>query len=238
MSTDTATRPPPQIPLDTFNQQTRPRLQIALDKADLPSALGPLQKAAPAVDIIECGTILVLGEGMRAVREIRALFPDKPILADVRIAEAGSIIARMAFEAGASLVSVVAGASMTTVKQVVAVAEEFGGQVQVELADEWYDPDKAQQWRDIGVQHVIVKRSRDREAAGDLSWKLSDVARVDELAAMGFTVTVTGGMSAQDLPTFAGHPVGIIIAGRSVVSADSPLEAAQELQAAIAEVWS
>jgi 3-dehydro-L-gulonate-6-phosphate decarboxylase len=216
----------------------RPRLQIALDKADLPSALGPLQKAAPAVDIIECGTILVLGEGMRAVREIRALFPDKPILADVRIAEAGSIIARMAFEAGASLVSVVAGASMTTVKQVVAVAGEFAGQVQVELADEWYDPDRARQWRDAGVQHVIVKRSRDREAAGDLSWKASDVARVDELAAMGFTVTVTGGVRAEDLPTFAGHPVGIIIAGRSVVGADSPLAAAQALQSTIAELWS
>jgi 3-dehydro-L-gulonate-6-phosphate decarboxylase len=222
----------------TNTTATRPRLQIALDKVDLPSALGPLQKAAPAVDIIECGTILILGEGMRAVREIRALFPDKPILADVRIAEAGSIIARMAFEAGASLVSVVAGASMTTVTQVVAVAAEFGGQVQVELADEWYDPDKARQWREAGVQHAIVKRSRDREAAGDLSWKPSDVARVDELAAMGFTVTVTGGVSAKDLPTFAGHAVGIIIAGRSVVGADSPLEAAQELQAIIAEVWS
>ena len=238
MSTNTAAPARQQIPLDEATLQTRPQLQIALDKADLPSALGPLQQAAPAVDIIECGTILVLGEGMRAVREIRALFPDKPILADVRIAEAGSIIARMAFEAGASLVSVVAGASLTTVTQVVAVADEFGGQVQVELADEWYDPDKARQWRDLGVQHVIVKRSRDREAAGDLSWKPSDVARVDELAAMGFTVTVTGGMSVQDLPTFAGHPVGIIIAGRSVVSADSPLQAAQELQAAIAEVWS
>ncbi len=238
MTTSTATPPRLQVPPDKSSLQTRPRLQIALDKADLPSALGPLQKAAPAVDIIECGTILVLGEGMGAVREIRALFPDKPILADVRIAEAGSIIARMAFEAGASLVSVVAGASMTTVTQVVAVAREFGGQVQVELADEWYDPDKAHQWHDVGVQHVIVKRSRDREAAGDLSWKPSDVARVDELAAMGFTVTVTGGMSAKDLPTFAGHPVGIIIAGRSVVSAESPLEAAQELQAAIAAVWS
>jgi 3-dehydro-L-gulonate-6-phosphate decarboxylase len=236
--TTIATRPGAPIARDSAALSKRPRLQIALDKADLPSALGPLQKAAPAVDIIECGTILVLGEGMRAVREIRALFPDKPILADVRIAEAGSIIARMAFEAGASLVSVVAGASMTTVTQVVAVAAEFDGQVQVELADEWYDPEKARQWRDAGVQHVIVKRSRDREAAGDLSWKASDVTRVDELAAMGFIVTVTGGVSAKDLPTFAGHPVGIIIAGRSVVGADSPLEAARELQATIAELWS
>ena len=46
-----------------------PKLQIALDTFDLPSALGPLQKAAPHVDIVECGTILVLCEGYRAFYE-------------------------------------------------------------------------------------------------------------------------------------------------------------------------
>ena len=217
---------------------TRPRLQIALDKHDLPSALAPLQASAPKIDVIEVGTILIIAEGMRAVREIRALFPDKPILADVRIAEAGSIIAKMCFEAGASLVSCVAGASMNTIAQVVKVADEYGGEVQVELHDEWYDSAKAQQWRDMGVKHVIVKRSRDREAAGDLSWGPDDVARVDELAGMGFTVTITGGVTAKDLETFRGHPVGIIIAGRAVASATDPLAAAGELQDAIGQVWS
>ena len=215
-----------------------PRLQIALDTPDLPSALGPLQKAAPHIDVIECGTILVLAEGCHAVRAIRALFPDIPILADVRIAEAGSKIARMAFEAGASLVSCVAGASMATIAQVCAVAAEFDGEVQVELADEWYDADRARAWREAGVQHVIVKRSRDREASGDLSWKPEDLGRIDELAAMGFTVTITGGVTPADLPAFAGHPVGIVIAGRSIVDAADPAAAAAELKRAIAGVWS
>ena len=97
----------------------RPRLQIALDAFDLPSAFGPLQKASANVDVIECGTILILCEGYRAVRVVRALYPDKPVLADVRIAEAGSKIARLAFEAGADLVSCVAGASLTDRKSVV-----------------------------------------------------------------------------------------------------------------------
>ena len=215
-----------------------PKLQIALDTFDLPSALGPLQKAAPHVDVIECGTILVLCEGYHAVRAIRALFPDKQILADVRIAEAGSKIARLAFEAGADLVSCVAGASMATIEQVCKVAAEFGGEVQVELADEWYDVERARAWRAAGVQHVIVKRSRDREAAGDLSWKPDDLARIDELASLGFTVTITGGISPKDLPTFAGHPVGIVIAGRSIVEADDPAAAARELKDTIERVWS
>ncbi|GAE73865.1 3-keto-L-gulonate 6-phosphate decarboxylase [Cutibacterium acnes JCM 18916] len=50
---------------------TMPRLQIALDTYDLPSALAPLATAVDQIDIIECGTILVLAEGMDAVRAIR-----------------------------------------------------------------------------------------------------------------------------------------------------------------------
>jgi 3-dehydro-L-gulonate-6-phosphate decarboxylase len=171
------------------------------------------------------------------VREIRALFPDKEILADIRIAEAGKLLSQMAFQAGASLVSVVAGASMNTVKQVCAVAAAHEGEVQVELADEWYDSEKARKWREAGVVHVIVKRSRDREAAGDLSWGRKDMARVDELSQMGFTVTITGGVTPADLATFANHPVGIVIAGRSIVDAMDPLAAAAELQEAISQVW-
>lgn len=215
-----------------------PRLQVALDTFDLPSALGPLQKAAPYVDVIECGTILVLCEGYHAVRAIKALFPEKQVLADVRIAEAGSKIARLAFEAGADLVSCVAGASLTTIQQVCKVAEELGGEVQVELADEWFDAERARAWREAGVQHVIVKRSRDREAAGDLSWKPEDLDRVDELADMGFTVTITGGVSPKDLPAFAGRKVGIVISGRAIVGADDPAASAKELRDTIHEVWS
>ena len=217
---------------------TTPRLQVALDTFDLPSALGPLQTAAPYVDIIECGTILVLCEGFHSVRIIRSLFPDKQILADVRIAEAGSKIARLAFEAGADLVSCVAGASLMTIQQVCRVAEELGGEVQVELADEWFDPARARAWREAGVQHVIVKRSRDREAAGDLSWKAKDMDLVDELSGMGFTVTITGGVRPTDLPAFAGRQVGIVITGRAIVGADDPASAAKQLRDTLAEVWS
>ena len=62
---------------------------------------------------------------MHAVRIIRALFPAHPILADVRIAEAGSLISKMAFDAGASWVSVVSGATLNTVE---AVVKEAGKQ--------------------------------------------------------------------------------------------------------------
>ena len=215
----------------------KPLLQIALDTYDLPSALGPLQKAQHAIDVIEVGTILCLSQGMEAVRIIRSLYPDKPVLADVRIAEAGSIISKMAFEAGANWVSVVSGATMTTAEVVQKEAEKHGGEVQIELIDGW-SWEMARQWRDIGIQQVITHRSRDAEATGDLIWSDQDFDEIRELANMGFKVTVTGGVKPKDIPLFAGVPVYIFIAGRAIRGAEDPAAAAKQFQDVIKQTFS
>lgn len=215
----------------------KPSLQIALDTDSISRALAPLNKTIENVDIIEVGTILILHEGLRAVREIRALYPEKPILADVRIAEAGSIIARACYEAGASWVSCVAGACLTTIEQVMEVAEQYGGEVQVELNDDHYSLEKAKAWRAAGVQHVIVKRSRDREASGILEWSAEDLQRIEDLKKLGFIISVTGGIKPDELDVFKDSSVDIVIAGRSIVEAEDPNTVAATFQASLREVW-
>ena len=210
----------------------QPKLQIALDTYDLPSALSPLQKAAPHIDVIECGTILCLAEGMHAVRVIRSLFPDKLILADVRIAEAGSLISKMAFDAGADWVSVVSGATLNTVEAVIKEAAKHHGDVQIELIDGW-TWEQAQQWRALGIQQVITHRSRDGEAKGELTWSQRDFDEIRRLADLGFKVTVTGGVKPADVPLFAGVPVYVFIAGRGIYAAADPAAAAQQFKTAI-----
>jgi 3-dehydro-L-gulonate-6-phosphate decarboxylase len=211
---------------------SRPLLQIALDTYDLPSALGPMQKAHPYIDVIEVGTILCLSEGMHAVRAIRSLYPEKIVLADVRIAEAGGIISKMAFDAGADWVSVVSGAAPDTAEVVLKEAHSRGRDVQIELSDGW-TWEMAIKWAGLGIQQVIVHRSRDAEAKGSLSWSQEDHDTIRRLHNMGFKVTVTGGIGPADIPLFVGVPVYIFIAGRAIVNADDPATAAQEFRMAI-----
>jgi 3-dehydro-L-gulonate-6-phosphate decarboxylase len=209
-----------------------PKLQLALDTLDLPSALGPLQKASQYLDVIEIGTILCLAEGMRAVRIIRSLFPEKILLADVRIAEAGGLISKMAFDAGANWVSVVSGATMTTVEVVAREAQKNKGEVQIELIDGW-TMEQAREWRNLGIEQVITHRSRDSEAKGDLTWSERDFDEIRMLAEMGFKVTVTGGVGLSDIPLFAGVPVYVFIVGRGIYKADHPEIAARSFRNAI-----
>ena len=214
----------------------RPMLQLALDTFDLPSALGPMQRAATHIDVVEAGTILCYAEGMHAVRALRALYPDKVLLADVRIAEAGSIIAKLAFDAGADWVTVVSGATPATMEVVLKEARKRERDVQLALIDGWTWA-QAADWRALGIEQVIAHRSRDGEALGDLSWKPGDFDEMRRLADLGFKVTVAGGVEVDDLPRFAGVPIHVFTVGRAIRAAADPAVAAKAFQEAIARVY-
>ena len=214
----------------------RPLLQLALDTFDLPSALASMQRAHEHIDVVEAGTILCYAEGMHAVRALRALYPDKVLLADVRIAEAGSIIAKLAFESGADWVTVVSGATPATMEVVLAEARKRGKDVQLELIDGW-TWEQARDWRHMGIEQVIAHRSRDGEALGDLAWKPGDFEQMRQLAAMGFKVTVAGGVGVDDLALFADVPIHVFTVGRAIRAAADPGEAAKAFQGEIARVY-
>ncbi|NLU15506.1 MAG: 3-keto-L-gulonate-6-phosphate decarboxylase UlaD [Serratia liquefaciens] len=215
--------------------QHLPMLQVALDNQSMDDAYRTTRLIADEVDIIEVGTILCVAEGVRAVRDLKALYPDRIVLADAKIADAGQILARMCFEAHADWITVICCADINTTKGALAVAKEFDGDVQIELTGFW-TWEQAVEWRQAGVQQVVYHRSRDAQAAG-VAWSDEDIAAIRRLADMGFKVTVTGGLALGDLPLFQGIPIHVFIAGRSIRDAADPVAAAREFKRTIAQLW-
>ena len=227
-----------QLALGTVeHQRTSARIgrkvQVALDTRDLPAALSAAREVALYVDVLEVGTVLCLAEGMRAVQAIRAAHPSHILLADIRVAEAGALLSRLAFEAGADLVTVVSGAAPESFAAVAGVAAEFGADVQVELSDGW-TWQVVEKCRDLGIRHFILHRSRDAELRGDLSWSAGDLDAIARIAGSGGRVSVTGGLSAAEVPSFADYPVEIFIAGRALYGSVNPMASAREFAAAVA----
>ena len=208
-----------------------PRLQLALDLLDLDQALQAARAAAESVDVIEAGTLLCLSEGMRAVRTLREAFPEKTLVGDVRIVRAGRNIAEMAFDAGADWVSVVGEAPMESIEAAAGVAQTCGGEIQVELNPDW-TPEQAREWRQLGIEQVIFHSTAEVEAVGG-GWSRRSLDTVRRLADMGFRVTVAGGISVETIPVFAGVPVFVFIAGRSIVGAPDPAAAARRFKEAL-----
>jgi 3-dehydro-L-gulonate-6-phosphate decarboxylase len=212
-------------------------LQLALDNRSLPDALEATRALAAEVDVLEAGTILVCAEGMQAVRCLKALYPNKIVLADIKAADAGSILADMCYANGADWMTVICCAPIATVQSAMKEAKKRGDgrDVQIELTGSW-SWEEAQAWADAGVKQVVYHRGRDAQAAGQ-SWSDEDLGKIRRLADMGFELSITGGLTVEDLPLFAGIPVKVFIAGRAIRDAADPAAAARAFKASIAKLW-
>ena len=183
------------------------------------------------MDIIEAGTVLCLAEGMEAIRCLRALFPDKIILADTKCADAGGTVAKNCREAGADWMTVICCATIPTMK----AARKEIDDLQVELYGDWTF-EQAQQWLDAGINQVVYHQSRDALLAGE-TWGEKDLDKIRKLIDMGFKVSVTGGLELETLKLFEGIPVYTFIAGRSIRDAEDPAKAARAFKEEIQRIW-
>lgn len=215
-----------------------PKLQVALDNTSLEEAMEAIREIGAHVDVIEVGTILHVAAGLEPVRCLRALYPDKIILADIKGADAGSLLAKQCFGAGATWMTAICCADIATMEGMLQTAKTFGADrdVQIELYGDW-TWEQAEMWKKSGLKQVVYHRSRDAQAAGK-GWGTEDLDKIGKLCDMGFKVTVTGGLTQEDLKLFKDYPLYCFIAGRSIRDAESPSLAAQAFKAEIKKYWS
>jgi 3-dehydro-L-gulonate-6-phosphate decarboxylase len=212
-----------------------PKLQIALDNLSYTDAVSALKDVVQEIDVIEVGTILLCAEGKRSVEYLKTMYPDKIVLADAKIADAGKIITPMMFDAGADWTTIICCAELPTITGALEIANKLGKDIQIELTGHWTF-EQAEQWKQAGVRQVVYHRSRDAQAAG-VNWGPEDLEKVGRLCEIGFQVTVTGGITVEDIKLFKDLPIYVFIAGRSIRDAANPVAAAQEFKAEFAKYW-
>ena len=210
---------------------SKPLLQIALDNSVLSDAISSIRQVGDEVDIIEAGTILCLAEGMEAVRCLRAMYPNKIILADTKCADAGKTVAENCARAGADWMTVICSATIPTMKAALKEVKDL----QVELYGDWTF-EHAKQWKEAGLSQAVYHQSRDALLAGE-TWGEKDLNKIRKLVEMGFKVSVTGGLEKETLKLFKGIDVYTFIAGRGIREASDPAQAAREFKEEIDKYW-
>jgi 3-dehydro-L-gulonate-6-phosphate decarboxylase len=192
---------------------------------------------APEVDIIEIGTPLCKAAGLEAIKAMREICPDKLILADFKTPDVGGLEATMAFDAGADIITVIGGAALPTVEQALAVAQERGKMMMMELTGVRDIIERASEWRQIGVDRIVYHREWDAQSAGR-EWAEEDKVIIRQLIDMGYKTTVTGGLTQDILPFFADLDPAVLICGRGIREQPDPRGAARAMRLAIADIWS
>lgn len=216
------------------NNMSKPKLQIALDQTELQPALEVANNVAGFVDIIEVGTILAFGAGIEGVKILRTLHPNHILVCDLKTTDGGAILAKMVFSAGANWLTVSAAAHIATIEACKKVADEFNGEIQIELYGHWtFDDAKA--WRRLGIKQAIYHRSRDAELAG-IGWSEEDLVKMRQLSELGLELSITGGIVPEDIHLFAGIKTKAFIAGRALAN-ENGKKTAQALRDQIAKYW-
>ena len=200
------------------------KLQIALD-GDLPAALDALARVHPYVDIAEVGTPLIFREGMRALRLIRAAYPQLTLVADLKIMDAGHAEAGIAFEAGADCVTVMALASDATIAGALHSARSHGRRVMIDMMQVAAPLARARQLLALGCDLLCLHTAHDMQSS-----QTSPYAQLAQLRAElpNTQLAIAGGVKLATLAEILPLKPQVIIVGSGITAAPDPEVASRQ----------
>lgn len=209
----------------TEKKKTR-KLQIALDDITLEQALVLVEKVKNYVDIIEIGTPMVYEYGMEPVRKMKEKFPDKEVLADLKIMDAGFFEAEQALAAGADYVTVLGVTDNLTIKGCVEAAEKYGKKAVVDMICITDLETRIRELEALGVHGLAVHTGIDAQAAGRTP--LDDLKMISMFSRKA-EIFVAGGIGAESVSSYTEYEPDVLIVGGGICHAEEPEKAAKEI---------
>lgn len=206
------------------------KLQLALDMLSTDTALEIATQVEAYIDIIEVGTPLIKHEGISVVKRLRARFPDKLLLVDLKTMDVGKYEADFVFDQGADLVTVLGVADNATILGAIQAAENHKRSVVVDLINVVDKVERARLVKQLGADFIAIHSGIDQQHQG--ASPLKDLQQIKSAIASG--VMVAGGINMASLPTIAALKPDVIIVGGAITSALKPAQVAQEMAAIMA----
>ena len=177
------------------------RIQYAID-GPLGEGIRIANEIREYVEIIEIGDGVLMRESMKVIPMVKQIFPEKKILADLKIMDGGYSLGKEAFELGADIVTVCAASDKGCQLGLVRAANELGKESWIDLIG--IDPKDYHKYVDFinasGADYVCAHLSGDlfKDEPGIFARK--DAIRL--VGKLGFTckVVISGGLTSEYLP--------------------------------------
>lgn len=208
----------------------RPIVQISLDFVDLTAAIEAAETAIRAgVDWLEAGTPLLLSAGAQAVRELRARFPETPIVADVKCMDGGYGETELMAKAGANMVVVMGQAHPETIEMASKAARNAGIKL---MGDNMNMPDPvagARRLEELGCDYIVhhigfdmrnLRRKRGQPAPTPLD-QLREIVN-----AVSVPVEAVGGLTLEQAVASPGYGAPLVVVGAPLVIDGSAFQSA------------
>jgi 3-hexulose-6-phosphate synthase len=174
---------------------------------------------------------LIIEEGLAALEAVKAKYPDRRYLADLKVMDAGFIEAASAFRRGADIVTVLALADDATFEGALEASGRHGGQIMADLINVPDPAQRAQELQRLGVDIVCLHTAYDRQAPE--SDPMAELALVR--SRVRCTLAIAGGINLQNAGRAVQSGAEIVVVGGGILSQASPGEAAAVIKAAMVE---
>ncbi len=179
------------------------------------------------MDWIEAGTPLIKSEGMNAVRQLKAAFPDRVILADMKTIDAGAMEIEMAAKAGADIVILLGSADDSTIQDAVRAARKYGVKLMADLISSDDPANRAVQLADMGIDYINIHAGIDQQMTGD------DPVKDLKKFKVNVPVAVAGGLDAKSAAKAVVSGARIVIVGGNIVRSSNVTAAAKAIRHSI-----
>lgn len=137
------------------------KLQLALDAFEIDEAVRVAHELEDMVQVIEVGTPLIIREGAHGIERIRKEFPQHDVLADCKIMDGAGLEVPTAFDAGASIVTVLGVAGDATIGIAVDCAKKVGGKIMLDMIECHNFDERICQLDQIGAEYIQVHTTFD-----------------------------------------------------------------------------
>ncbi|MGC8804640.1 MAG: orotidine 5'-phosphate decarboxylase / HUMPS family protein, partial [Candidatus Ratteibacteria bacterium] len=208
----------------------KPIIQIALDFVDIDRAIKVAKESVKGgADWLEAGTPLIKSCGLDAVRTLRKEFPDKTIIADMKILDAGRIEVEIAAKSGADIVVVMADASDSTIQEAIEAARNYGAKVLVDFMEAACTIERVKKIANFSPDFIGIHIPIDQQMTGNISFDfLKEVSRI-----VSVPVAIAGGLNSENVVDAIKAGASILIIGGAVTKSENAEKAVKVIRNAI-----
>ncbi|RLL48493.1 3-hexulose-6-phosphate synthase [Oceanobacillus piezotolerans] len=203
------------------------KLQLALDLVDISGAIEVVKEVEEHIDVVEIGTPVVINEGLKAVKEVKAAFPNLTVLADLKIMDAAGYEVSQASSAGADIITILGTAEDESIKGAVEEAKKQGKQILVDMIAVKDIAARAKELDELGVDYICVHTGYDLQAVGKNSFE--DLHTIKSVVKNAKTA-IAGGIKLETLPEVIKEQPDLVIVGGGITSKDDKKATAQKMQ--------
>lgn len=197
------------------------KLHITYNFSDMAQAIKIAGQTAEFADILGVGSLLLLKEGVKAVKTFKASFPNKEIFVEAKICEKGDESITMLAQAGANYISILAGAYHNTIKKAINAAKNYDVKIALDLLDAPSIGQSAMDAKTLGAHMLILHRPASEDELAELESEWENVRENTNLP-----IFITGKINQENISTLLDlRPQGIMI-GAAITKADSPAKSA------------